>query len=54
MVSVLTFYSDDPSLNITEIYNFYVKLLLKRTKINILPHLKIRFHLPGRRTGAET
>ena len=34
MVSVLAFYSDDPSSNPAEIYNFSVKLLLKRTKIN--------------------
>ena len=34
MVSVLAFYSDDPSLNPTEVYNFSVKLLLKITKIN--------------------
>ena len=34
MVSVLAFYSDDPSLNPAEVYNFSVKLLLKRTKIN--------------------
>ena len=34
VVSVLAFYSDDPSLNPTEVYNFSVKLLLKRTKIN--------------------
>ena len=34
MVSVLTFYSDDPSSNPAEVYNFSVKLLLKRTKIN--------------------
>ena len=34
VVSVLAFYSDDPSSNPAEIYNFSVKLLLKRTKIN--------------------
>ena len=34
VVSVLAFYSDDPSLNPAEVYNFSVKLLLKRTKIN--------------------
>ena len=34
VVSVLALYSDDPSLNPTEVYNFSVKLLLKRTKIN--------------------
>ena len=34
MVSVLAFYSDDPSLNPAEVYNFSVKLLLKITKIN--------------------
>ena len=34
MVSVLTFYSDDPSSNPAEVNNFSVKLLLKRTKIN--------------------
>ena len=34
MVSVLAFYSDDPSSNPAEVYNFSVKLLLKRTKIN--------------------
>ena len=44
MVSVLAFYSDDPSSNPAEVYNFSVKLLLKRTKINKkrpgLAHLK--------------
>ena len=34
MVSVLAFYSDNPSSNPAEVYNFSVKLLLKRTKIN--------------------
>ena len=34
VVSSLAFYSDDPSLNHAEVYNFSVKLLLKRTKIN--------------------
>ena len=34
MVSMLAFYSDDPSSNPAEVYNFSVKLLLKRTKIN--------------------
>ena len=34
MVSVLAFYSDDPSSNPAEVYNFSVKLLLKGTKIN--------------------
>ena len=34
VVSVLAFYSDDPSSNPTEVYKFSVKLLLKRTKIN--------------------
>ena len=33
VVSVLAFYSDDPSSNPAEVYNFSVKLLLKRTKI---------------------
>ena len=34
VVSVLAFYSDDPSSIPAEVYNFSVKLLLKRTKIN--------------------
>ena len=34
VVSVLAFYSDDPSSNPAEVYNFSVKLLLKGTKIN--------------------
>ena len=34
VVSVLAFYSDDPSSNPAEVYNFSVKLLLKRMKIN--------------------
>ena len=34
VVSVLAFYSDDPSSNPAEVYNFSVKLLLKSTKIN--------------------
>ena len=34
VVSVLTFYSNDPSSNPAEVYNVSVKLLLKRTKIN--------------------
>ena len=33
VVSVLAFYSDNPSSNPAEVYNFSVKLLLKRTKI---------------------
>ena len=33
-VSVLAFFSDDPSLIPAEVYIFSVKLLLKRTKIN--------------------
>ena len=44
VLSVLAFYSDDPSSNPTEVYNFSVKLLMKRTKINKkrpgLAHLK--------------
>ena len=32
VVSVLAFYSDDPSSNPAEVYNFSVKLLLKRMK----------------------
>ena len=34
VVSVLAFYSNDPSLIPAEVYNFSVKLLVKRTKIN--------------------
>ena len=34
VVSVLAFYSDDPSSNHAEVYNFPVNFLLKRTKIN--------------------
>ena len=34
VVNMLTFYSDNPSSNPAEVYNFSVKLLLKRTKIN--------------------
>ena len=34
VVSVLAFYSDNPSSNPAEVYNFSVKLFLKRTKIN--------------------
>ena len=34
VVSVLAFYSDNRSLNPTEVYNFSLKLLLERTKIN--------------------
>ena len=34
VVSVLAFFSDDPSSNPSEVYNFSVKLLLKTTKIN--------------------
>ena len=34
VVSVLAFYSDDPSSNPAKVYKFSVKLLLKRTKIN--------------------
>ena len=35
MVIVLAaFYSDDPSSNPADVYNFSVKLLLKRTKTN--------------------
>ena len=34
VVSVFAFHSDDPSSNPAEIYNFSVKLLLKRTSIN--------------------
>ena len=34
VVSVLAFYSDDASSNPAEVYNFSVKLLLKRIKIN--------------------
>ena len=34
VVSVLTFYSDDPSSNPAEAYSLSVKLCLKRMKIN--------------------
>ena len=34
VVSMLAFYCDDLSSNPTEVYNFSVKLNLKRTKIN--------------------
>ena len=34
VVSVLAFYSDDPSLNPAEVYSFYSVNCLKRTKIN--------------------
>ena len=34
VVSVLAFYSNDPSLNPAEVYNFSVNCLSKRTKIN--------------------
>ena len=51
VVRVLAFYSDDPSLNPAEVYNFSVKLLLKRTKINkkeagVGPFKKIRNSCP--------
>ena len=49
MVSVLTFYFDDPSSNLAEIYHFPVKLYLKRTKVNKkrprLAHLKKDFYI---------
>ena len=34
VVSMLAFYSKNPSLTPAEAYNFCVKLLLKRTQIN--------------------
>ena len=34
VISVLAFYSDNPSSIPAEVYNFSVKLLLKRMKIN--------------------
>ena len=34
VVSMLAFYSDDPSSNPAEVCSFSVKLLWKRTKIN--------------------
>ena len=34
VVSVLAFYSDNPSLNPADVYKFYVKLELRRTKAN--------------------
>ena len=34
VVSVFPFYYDDPGLNPAEVDNFYIKLLLKRTKIS--------------------
>ena len=34
MVSVLAFYSDDPSSNPAEVYSFYSVNCLKRKKIN--------------------
>ena len=41
---MVAFYSDDPSLNSAEAYNFTVNLLSKRTKINkkrpLLGHFK--------------
>ena len=42
VVSVLAFYSDDPSSNPVEVYNFSVKLYLKRTKKQKQPgwHIK--------------
>ena len=47
VVSMPAFYSDDPSSNPAEVYNFSVKLFLKRTKINKkrpgLAHLKKKF-----------
>ena len=47
MVSVLSFYSKDPSSNPAEGNNFSVKLYLKRVKINkkrpVLAHLKTQF-----------
>ena len=34
VVSVLAFYSDDPSSNLANAKSFYVKLCLKRPEIN--------------------
>ena len=34
MVSVLTFYSDNPSSNSAEAFSFFCKMMLKRTKLN--------------------
>lgn len=34
MVNVFAFFSNDPSLNIAEVYNFSVKIVYERTKIN--------------------
>ena len=52
VVSVLAFYSDDLSSNPAEVYNFSVKLLLKRTKINkkeagVGPFFKNKPYLTG-------
>ena len=48
MVVVFSFYSDNPRLNPAEDYNVFLKLFLKRTKIDKkrsgLDHLK-KFHL---------
>ena len=35
VVSMLAFYSDDPSLNPADVNNFSVKFVTERTKINI-------------------
>ena len=47
MVSVLAFFSDDPSSNPSEVYNFSVKLLLKRTKINRGWRWPIKNYIPA-------
>ena len=49
MVSALTFYSDDPSLNPAEAHSFLYNLCLKGTKINkkAMKKAGLRTHLPG-------
>ena len=41
MVSVLAFYSANPSSIPTEVYNYSVKLLVKRKKINTKRPLRL-------------
>ena len=56
MVSMLAFYSDDPSSIPAEVYNFSVKLLLKRTKKYInkkRPWLAHFFLKKGGQVGEE-
>ena len=45
MVNVLSFYSDDPSSNPDEVFNFFVKIVVEKNRVGPFKKLSLRYDI---------